>query len=49
LTPAPRSGYTQEEDRRRAARAGFDHYLTKPIDPDELHRLLASFIPTPLE
>jgi signal transduction histidine kinase/CheY-like chemotaxis protein len=36
------TGYGQAEDRQRAARAGFDHHLTKPIDPDELHRLLAS-------
>jgi CheY-like chemotaxis protein len=32
------SGYTQ--DKRRAADAGFDHYLTKPLDPLQLMRLL---------
>jgi signal transduction histidine kinase len=26
------SGYGQEEDRRRAQQAGFDHHLTKPVD-----------------
>jgi signal transduction histidine kinase len=34
------SGYGQEEDRRRSFEAGFDHHLTKPADPAELHRLL---------
>jgi two-component system CheB/CheR fusion protein len=26
------SGYGQDEDRRRAREAGFDHHLTKPVD-----------------
>jgi len=34
------TGYGQEEDRRRSQAAGFDLHLTKPIDPDELLRLL---------
>jgi PAS domain S-box-containing protein len=34
------SGYGQEEDRRRSREAGFDHHLTKPVDCDELQRLL---------
>jgi len=34
------SGYGQDADRRRSAEAGFDLHLTKPIDPDELRRLL---------
>ena len=33
------TGYGQEEDRRRAEEAGFDHHLTKPVDPDTLLRL----------
>jgi CheY-like chemotaxis protein len=47
--PAPRrvlvvavTGYGQDEDRRRSGEAGFDHHLTKPLDPDTLHALLAS-------
>lgn len=40
------SGYGQEEDRRRAREAGFDHYFTKPMDfralQDLLHRSTVS-------
>jgi CheY-like chemotaxis protein len=35
------SGYGQETDRRRAAAAGFDHHLVKPVRLDELSRILA--------
>jgi signal transduction histidine kinase/CheY-like chemotaxis protein len=35
------TGYGQEEDRRKTAEAGFDAHLVKPVDPDELTRLLA--------
>jgi PAS domain S-box-containing protein len=35
------TGYGQDEDRRLAKEAGFDAFLTKPTDPDELERLLA--------
>jgi signal transduction histidine kinase/CheY-like chemotaxis protein len=34
------TGYGQEADRRQATEAGFDHHLTKPVDPAELQRLL---------
>jgi CheY-like chemotaxis protein len=34
------TGYGQEEDRRRALAAGFDHHLTKPAPPDVLLKLL---------
>jgi CheY-like chemotaxis protein len=34
------SGYGQEEDHRRARQAGFDHHLTKPVDPAVLRPLL---------
>lgn len=37
------TGWGQEEDRRRAAEAGFDHHLTKPVAADTLDRLLCSF------
>jgi CheY-like chemotaxis protein len=36
------SGYSQEEDRRRAREAGFDHYLVKPIDAAELINIIDS-------
>jgi PAS domain S-box-containing protein len=34
------TGYGQEEDRRRTREAGFDHHLTKPVDPNALRLLL---------
>ena len=34
------TGWGQEDDKARAAAAGFDHHLTKPVDPDEVERLL---------
>jgi CheY-like chemotaxis protein len=34
------TGYGQEEDRRRAAEAGFDIHLTKPAEPAALRRAL---------
>ena len=36
------TGYGQEEDRRRAADAGFDGHLVKPVDMQKLWRLLAA-------
>jgi signal transduction histidine kinase/integral membrane sensor domain MASE1 len=35
------TGFGQEEDRRRAVDAGFDHHLVKPVDPDVVRGLLA--------
>ena len=35
------TGWGQEADRRRASEAGFDHHLTKPVDPKALNELLA--------
>ena len=37
------TGWGQQEDKARAAAAGFDHHLTKPVSPDELEGLLARF------
>jgi signal transduction histidine kinase len=36
------SGYGQDDDRRRCKEVGFDLHLTKPVDPAELQRVLAS-------
>ena len=36
------TGWGQEEDRRRAREAGFDHHLVKPADIDRLRDLLSS-------
>ena len=36
------SGYGREEDRARAFEAGFDHHVTKPIEPAALLSLLAA-------
>jgi PAS domain S-box-containing protein len=35
------TGWGQEADRRRSSEAGFDHHLTKPVDPGALNHLLA--------
>lgn len=36
------TGYGQEEDRRRAFAAGFDHHLVKPTSVEALHEILMS-------
>ena len=36
------TGFGQEGDKERSRRAGFDDHLTKPVDLDALHQLLAS-------
>jgi len=38
------TGWGQEDDKRRAREAGFDHHLTKPVDPADLQKLLASVL-----
>lgn len=35
------TGWGQEADRREAIAAGFDHHLTKPVDPELVLRLIA--------
>jgi CheY-like chemotaxis protein len=35
------TGWGQEDDKRKARSAGFDLHLVKPIDPEELNRILA--------
>ncbi len=34
------TGWGQDEHRQRALDAGFDQHLTKPVDPEQLCRLL---------
>jgi CheY-like chemotaxis protein len=34
------TGFARHEDRLRSAREGFDHHLVKPVEPEELRRLL---------
>ena len=36
------TGWGQERDKQLALEAGFDHHLTKPIDPRQLKQLLAN-------
>ena len=36
------TGYGQPEDRTRALAAGFDHHLVKPVDVEDLVRLIAA-------
>ena len=36
------TGWGQDEDRRRAREAGFDHHLVKPAEIEELQALLLS-------
>jgi DNA-binding response OmpR family regulator len=37
------TGWGRAEDRRRADEAGFDLHMVKPVDPDVLVKLLASW------
>jgi PAS domain S-box-containing protein len=39
------TGYGQPQDRELSRRAGFDHHLVKPLDPDELVGLLNGYAP----
>ncbi len=41
------TGWGQDEDKRRAMEAGFDHHLTKPVEPAALEKLLALMNPVP--
>ncbi len=36
------TGYGGVEDRQRAREAGFDHHLTKPVDPEKLRSLIGA-------
>ncbi len=41
------TGWGQERDKRRAMEVGFDHHLTKPVDPDALTMLIDSLHQAP--
>ena len=34
------TGWGQEQDKQAAKAAGFDEHLTKPVDPDDVERIL---------
>ena len=36
------TGWAQEEEKVRAAKAGFDHHLTKPVDPARIESIIGS-------
>jgi PAS domain S-box-containing protein len=38
------TGWGQAEDKERAKAAGFDQHLTKPVDPDQVEKLLHGFL-----
>ncbi|HYO12101.1 MAG TPA: PAS domain S-box protein [Thermoanaerobaculia bacterium] len=38
------TGYGQDSDRLRSSLAGIDHHLVKPVDPDQLRRLIAGIV-----
>lgn len=40
------TGYGSSEDRARALEAGFDHHLTKPVEPEALDALIRSLFAT---
>jgi CheY-like chemotaxis protein len=42
------TGYGQEQDRRAALEAGFDHHMVKPVDLDRLAAILASYTRAPV-
>jgi CheY-like chemotaxis protein len=37
------TGWGQKEDKAQAIAAGLDHYLTKPVDPEEGEQVLRAF------
>ncbi len=39
------TGWGQERDKQLASEAGFDHHLTKPVEPETLNKLLAEIAP----
>jgi CheY-like chemotaxis protein len=39
------TGWGQEDNKRQAEESGFDHHVTKPVDPDRLEKLIADLQP----
>lgn len=37
------TGWGQEADRRRAREAGFDRHVVRPVDPDQIAAIIASY------
>jgi CheY-like chemotaxis protein len=38
------TGWTSAQDRRNALESGFDHYLTKPVEPARLVRIIQTYL-----
>jgi two-component system, chemotaxis family, CheB/CheR fusion protein len=38
------TGWGQEQDKQAAKAAGFDEHLTKPVDPDDVERVLDALL-----
>jgi PAS domain S-box-containing protein len=41
------TGWGQEQDKQAAKAAGFDEHLTKPVDPDDVERILEKLLTAP--
>jgi CheY-like chemotaxis protein len=41
------TGWGQEQDKQAAKAAGFDEHLTKPLDPDDVERILEKLLMSP--
>jgi CheY-like chemotaxis protein len=46
MTLVALTGWGEDEDKKRALSAGFDHHMTKPVDPDRLAQLLSPATPS---
>ena len=40
------TGWGHEEDRRRSSEAGFNYHFTKPVDPEDLVRVVGAALPS---
>jgi CheY-like chemotaxis protein len=41
------TGWGQDEDKRRSKAAGFNFHMVKPVDPDDLEKLVAGLLVAP--